>query len=55
MSGVKYLIDVKDIDKVEHQTNISVNVYGCEDKKIFPFRITTIGVTTLREFVIYHC
>ena len=55
MSGVKYPIDVKDIDKVEHQNNISVNVYGCEGKKIFPFRITTIGVTTLREFVIYHC
>ena len=28
MSGVKYPVDIKDIDKFEHQNNISVNVYG---------------------------
>ena len=44
MSGVKYPVDIKGIDKFEHQNNISVNVYGCEDKKIFPLRITTMGI-----------
>ena len=43
MSGVKYPVDIKDIGKFEHQDNISANVYGYEDKKIFPL------------FIIYHC
>ena len=29
MSGIQYLVDIKDIGKFEHQNNISVNVYGC--------------------------
>ena len=29
---------------MEHQNNISVNVYGYEDKKIFPLVITTVTV-----------
>ena len=44
MSGVKYPVDIKEIDKFEHQNNITVNVYGCENKKIFPLRITTTGI-----------
>ena len=44
MSGVKYLVDVKDIDKFEHLNNISVNVYGFEDNKIFSLLITTMGI-----------
>ena len=37
MSGVKYPIEIKYIDKFEHQNNISVNFSGCENKKIFLF------------------
>ena len=33
MSGIKYPIDIKHIGKFEHQNNISVNVYGYENKK----------------------
>ena len=44
MSRIEYPINIKDIGRFEHQNNISVNVYGCEDKKIFPLRITTAGV-----------
>ena len=44
MSGIKYAIDVKDTGKFEHQNNISVNLYGCKNKKIFPLPITTIFV-----------
>ena len=44
MSGIKYHKDIKDIDKFEHQSNISVNVHGYEDKKIFPLGITTMVV-----------
>ena len=46
MSVAKHSVDMKDIDKLEHQNNISADVYGCEDKKIFPLRITTAGTTT---------
>ena len=53
MSGVKYLVDIKDIAKYKHQNRISVNVYGCEDKKIFPLRITTMGVTRHRLNLLY--
>ena len=33
MLGIQYHVDIKDISKFEHQNNISVNVYGYEDKK----------------------
>ena len=49
MSGIQYPVDIKDIGKFEYQTNITVNVYGYEDKKIFLLRITT--VTTARYHV----
>ena len=35
---------MKDNEKFEHQNNTSVNVYGCEDKKVFPLSITTVGI-----------
>ena len=44
MTGIQYPVDIKDIGKFEHQNNISVKVYGYEDKKIFPLRITTTTV-----------
>ena len=44
MSGIQNPVDIKDIDKFKHQNNISVNVYGHEDKKIFPLRITTVTI-----------
>ena len=49
MSGIQYPVDIKDITKFEHQNNISVNVFGYDDKKIFLLRITTM--TTARHHV----
>ena len=49
MSGIQYAADVKAIGKSEQQSNISVNVYGYEDKKVFPLRI--IIVTVARHHV----
>ena len=37
MPGVQYPKDIKDIGKFEHQNNISVNVYGWEEKKYFHY------------------
>ena len=53
MSRIEYPIDIKDIGRFEHQNNISVNVYGCEDKKIFPLRITTAGVAKHHVNLLY--
>jgi len=39
MNGIEYPVAVKDIDRFENQNNISVNVYGL-DEKVFPMRIT---------------
>ena len=36
MSGIQYPVDIKDINKFEYQNNISVNVYGYQDKKNLP-------------------
>ena len=36
MTGIQYPVDIKDIGKFEHQSNISVNIYGYKDKKDFP-------------------
>ena len=47
ISGLQYPENLKYIGKFKHQRNISVNVYGYKDKKIFPLRITT--VTTARH------
>ena len=56
MSGIQYFIDIKDIGKFEHQNNISVNVYGYEDKKNLPVTCYHHDrCKTTREFVIYHC
>ena len=53
MSGIKYPIDKKDIGKFEHQNNISVNVYGCEDKKVLPLRISTMAVARHHVNLLY--
>ena len=39
-SGMEYPVDIKDIGKSEHQNNISINVHGYEDQKIFSLSIT---------------
>ena len=44
MSGIQYPVDIKGIGKFKHQSNIRINIYGNEDKKIFPLRITTLTV-----------
>ena len=49
MSGIQYPVVIKDIGKFEHQNNVTVNVYGYEDKEIFQWRI--ISVTIARDHV----
>ena len=53
MSGVKYLVDIKDIDKFEHQNNISVNVYGYGHKKVSLLSFTTIGIARHHVNLLY--
>ena len=53
MSGVKYPVEIKYIDKFEHQNNISVNFSGCENKKIFPLCITTMSVARHHVNLLY--
>ena len=53
MSGIQYHVDMKDIGKFEQQNNVNVNVYGYEDKKIFPLRITTITVARHHVSLLY--
>ena len=43
MSGIQYPVDIKDIGKFGHQNNISINVYGYEDKKDLPVTHPTRG------------
>ena len=49
ISRIQYPIDIKGIGKFGHQNNISVNVYGYEDEKIFSLCIT--NVTVARDLV----
>ena len=53
MSGIKYSTDIKVIGKFEHPNNISVNVYGHEDIKIFPLLISTITVGRHHATLLY--
>ena len=54
MSGIRDHIDIKDIGRFEHQNNVSVNVYGYEDKN-FPVTYYHHGrCKTLREFILHH-
>ena len=53
MSGIQYPVDIKDIGEFEHQNNISVNVYGCEDKNIFSLRITITNTGIHHENLLY--
>ena len=53
MSGIQYLADIKDIGKFQHQNNISVNVYRCEDKKIFLLHITTMAIARYHLNLLY--
>ena len=43
MFGIQYPADIKDIGKFQQENNISVNVYGYKDKKIFLLGITTMN------------
>ena len=56
MSGIQYPVDIKDIGKFEHQNNISVNVYGYEDKKNIPVTYYYHDhCKGSRKFIIRHC
>lgn len=41
MVGIQYPVRLTQITKFENQNDISINVFGYEDKEIFPMRITT--------------
>ena len=53
MSRIQYPIRIKDISKFEHQNNISINVYGYEDKKVFPLCITTMAAARYHINLVY--
>ena len=53
MTGIQNPKDIKDIGKFEYQNNISVNVYGYEDKNIFPLGITTVAVANTDVDILY--
>ena len=53
ISRVKYLIDIKKISIFEHQNNISVNICGYEDKKIFPLGIRTMIIARHHVNLLY--
>lgn len=40
MRGIQYPVHITQIPKFENQNDISINVFGYEDKEIFPMRIT---------------
>ena len=40
MSGIDYPVKLKNITKFERQNEVSINVFGYEDGKVFPVRIT---------------
>lgn len=41
MEGILTPVSISKLDKFEQQNlHISINVFGCEDKEIFPMRIT---------------
>lgn len=42
MRGIEYPVRLAQISKFENQNDISVNVFGYEDKEIFPMRVTKV-------------
>ena len=44
LSEVKYTVDIKNIEKFQHQNNISLNFYKYEDEKSFLLSITTMSI-----------
>ena len=53
MSRIKYPIDLRHIGKFEHQSNVCVNVYMSENKKILLLRITNMAVARHRVNLLY--
>ena len=53
MSEIQYLIDKKDINKYEYQSNIHFNFYGYNDKKIFLLRITIVTTAKHHASLLY--
>ena len=46
VSGITYPVKISNVNQFEKQNNISINVFGCEDKSIFPMYITKIREAT---------
>ncbi|XP_033758184.1 SH3 domain-containing protein C23A1.17-like [Pecten maximus] len=42
MTGIQYPMTISQVEKFERQNNISVNVFGYEDKDIFPMYVTKL-------------
>ena len=53
MSGIQYHRDIKLIVNFEHQNNIIINIFGYEDKKIFPLHISTVIVDRHHSNLLY--
>ena len=43
MKNISYPVQIRDIEKFEKQNNISVNVFGYENDKVFPMYMTKIA------------
>ena len=54
MSRIKYPVDLKDISRVEHQNNVSVNVYGNKDENLPVTYYHHDHCKSSRKFIIYH-
>lgn len=60
MRGIQYPVPLSQISKFENQNDISVNVFGYEEKEIFPMRITKskkkshVDLLYLKERDVFH-
>ncbi|KAK3107369.1 hypothetical protein FSP39_012926 [Pinctada imbricata] len=53
MSGIAYPVTINSIPKFEKQNGISVNVFGFEDKQVFPLYVTKMDISRLSVDLLY--
>jgi len=53
MNGIQYPVSISKIKKFEKQNQITVNVFGYEDKEIFPLHVTKIRESTHHVNLLY--
>ena len=39
-AGIEFPVDVKQYNKIEKQNNININVFGYEEKQLFPIYVS---------------